>query len=132
MRTLIATHRTRTLILLLCLVHAPACVHAPPTLSPAGVTAFNNTRVIKGLDLVRDTAIEANAQIPPLLSTATTRTIVTYHRSAVIVIHGTPNGWQATVLTGLDETVTHLTPAEKQLLAPYFTLVKVLIQEVSR
>jgi hypothetical protein len=125
----------RTLILLLALCVVPACsscVPPPPTLSPVGVTAFNNTRVIKGLDLVRDTAIEANAQTPPLVSTATTRAIVTYHRSAIIIIHGAPNGWEATVLTGLDETVKHLTPAEAQLLGPYFALVKVLIQEVSR
>jgi hypothetical protein len=121
----------RTMVILFLLI-ATSCAKAPPSLSPVGVQAFNNTRVIKALDLVRDTAIDANAQVPPLVSTVTTRKIVTYHRSAIIIIHGTPNGWKATVLTGLDETVKNLPPAEAALVAPYVTLVKVIIEEVSR
>ena len=107
-----------------------ACASAPPNLSPAGVTAFNNTRVVKGLDLVRDTAITANAQTPPLVSTDTTRKIVTYHRSALLVIRDVPTGWKASVLTGLDETVKNLPGNEAQLFAPYVALVKTLIQEI--
>ncbi len=119
----------KPLILAFCLTLS-ACASAPLNLSPAGQTAFQNTRVIKGLDLIRDTAVSANAQIPPLVSTDTTRKIVTYHRSALLIIRDVPNGWKASVLTGLDETVKDLPAKEAQLIAPYVALVKTLVQEI--
>lgn len=122
--------KARLTLLLVALALAIGCTHAPPTLSPQGVQAFNNTRVIKGLDLIRDVAVDANAQTPPIVSTDTTRKIVTYHRSALLVIHDIPNGWKATVLTGLDETVRGLPAKESQLVAPYVALLKTLIAEV--
>lgn len=109
---------------------AYACVHAPATLSPAGQQAFNNTRVIHGLDLLRDTAIAANAQNPPVLSTATTRKIVTYHESALKEINALGSGWKAAVSTGLDEAAKDLPIKESMLLAPYFSLVKALLAEI--
>ena len=46
---------------------------APAGLSAAGVVAFNQTRLVKALDVIRDTAISANAQPKPLISTDETR-----------------------------------------------------------
>src|SRR5438874_13272896 len=69
----------------------------PPNLSPQARAAWYGTRAIKGLDLLRDTALDANAQMPPLVSTATTRKIVRYHESAITAIHATPMGWVSTV-----------------------------------
>jgi hypothetical protein len=119
----------RTLILALCLATL-SCVHAPPNLSPAGSAAFYGTRVVHGLDLLRDSAIAANEQTPTLVSTATTRTIVTFHQSAVRVIQATPSGWKPSVLTGLDETMATIPLDERKRLAPYVALVKTLIAEV--
>lgn len=110
---------------------APACRHAPPTASPQAQIAFTGTRVIKGLDLLRDFAIDANAQTPPQLSTATTRKVVTYHRSAITLVHDIPSGWKQTLTDGLDEVVKDLPPGESQKLAPYVGLVKAVLVEVN-
>lgn len=108
-----------------------ACAaNAPPNLSPVARQAFVATRVIKGLDLIRDTAITANAQLPPLLSTDATRAIVEYHRSSLLVMQDVPNGWKVTVLTGLNEMVRRLPPHDAQLIAPYVALTKTILAEV--
>jgi hypothetical protein len=123
-------NRVRLSLVLLVLVAAIGCAHAPPTLSPVGRTAFYNTRVIKGLDILRDFAVDANAQVPPLMSTDTTRKVVLYHRSALNVIHSTGNGWQPVVLTGLEEVARNLPTKEAQLIAPYVGLIKAIVAEV--
>lgn len=118
--------------LILILVLLAACAKAPPTLSPAGTAAFQATRVVKALDVLRDVAISANEQSPPLLSTATTRKVVLYHRSAVTVLGTAPEGWREVVGTGLSELHQSLSPAEQRQLDPYIRLVQTLIEEVMR
>lgn len=108
------------------------CASSPPNLSPAATAAFNNTRIIKSLDLLRDTAIEANAQERPLISEATTRKVVTWHRSTLLIIKATSFGWQATVQTGLEQLIAGLPAGERALLSPYVGLAKALITEVTR
>lgn len=99
------------------------CASAPPNLSPLAQTAFRNTQVVKSLDLIRDIAIDANAQKPaPLISTDTTRKVVQFHQSALKVIDATSTGWRDVVLASLNEVYNNLPPGEKQLLGPYFTL----------
>jgi hypothetical protein len=120
---------------LLCLVLlvTPGCANnPPPNLSPAGAVAYTNTRIIKGLDVLRDMAILANGQQPPLLSDATTRKIVTWHRSALQLINTSTAGWPTTVQTGLDETLKDLPPAESRTLGPYVALAKTLLTEATR
>lgn len=113
------------------LVFSGCAGKTPPNLSSQGVAAFHGTQVIQTLDLLRDAAIAANDQKPPVLSTDTTRKIVTYHRSAITVVHATPNGWRAAVLQGLEETLKNLPPNETKLLAPYVTLVTTIANEVN-
>ena len=109
----------------------PACAtNASPQLSPEARAAWYGTRVIKALDLFRDTAIDANAQTPPLLSTAATAKIVRYHKSAITIIHGVPGGWKSTVLAGLDEATHEIPYREWQILVPYINLIKIELQEV--
>lgn len=108
------------------------CASAPPNLSSAGVSAFNNTRVQKALDLLRDTVQDANAQTPPLISTATARTVTQWHRSAITIIHATGQGWQTTVRTSLDELLANLPANERALVAPYAALATTIINEVSK
>ncbi len=119
--------------LILCLALAVAgCQHAPLTLSPAATIQFNDTRVQKALDLIRDTAIDANAQTPPLLSVNATRIVVTFHKSASQTIHASQNGWKAAVLQQLDDLQKNagLLTADVQRLAPYIALAKTLIQSL--
>jgi len=115
---------------ILMVVQLIACAKAPPNLSPAGVTAFNQTRVVKGLDLLRDTAVSANAQLPPLVTTDTTRKIVQYHQAALLTIQASADGWKAAVAAGLDGATASLSSVEQQTLAPYIALVKTILQAV--
>lgn len=92
---------------------------APTGASPVAVQAFNKTKVIHGLDLLRDIAIEANAQTPPLLSAAITQRVVLFHASAITVMNASADGWQATVSAGLSELGENLPANEKAILKPY-------------
>ena len=119
----------KALILVLCLASL-GCASAPPNLSPAGHAAFINTRVIKSLDLLRDTAVEGNAQQPPAISTPTTRTIVRYHEATLKIIHAAWTGWKPAVLAGLDELLINVPSAEQKILTPYVALTKTILAEV--
>ncbi len=120
----------KKLLIVLVLSLAVACAKAPPTLTPEALTAYRATQVVKALDVFRDTAIAANFQAG--LSVETTRKIVLYHESIVKVIQASPTGWKPTALSGLDEVVKTLTPKDRTLLAPYVTLVKTVITEVTQ
>jgi hypothetical protein len=107
-----------------------SCTKAPPNLSPAGAAAFQKTRVIKGLDLLRDFAVDAEAAQPQVLNTATTRKIVQAHQSILRIMDAAGNGWQALVGTSLDEVVNSLPAGDRAKVAPYVALVKALLAEV--
>lgn len=122
--------------LLLCLplvaLSPLGCAKAPPTLSPAGERDFRKLQVVKALDLLRDFAIDAEAQTPKALSTATTRKVVLYHQSTLTIIHATDTGWQAAVATGLTDVLATLDAPDRQKLAPYAALLIALVQEIAR
>lgn len=108
------------------------CQKAPPNLTPAGVAAFKGTQAIKALDLLRDTAIAANETEPPLVATSTTRSVVLFHKSAITIIHSTPNGWVPTVQAGLSELSRSLEDRERPHMVPYITLAQTIIAEVAK
>jgi len=114
------------------LVLEQGCAKAPPTLGPAAAIAFENLQVQKSLDTIRDIAIAANDTEPPLISTDSTRTIVTWHQSALVVLKAREAGWVSTVSTSLDEAVKHLKPEERTTIGPYVTLAKTILQEATR
>jgi hypothetical protein len=120
------------LLVLLALFTMPQCASAPSTLSPVGTRDYRTLQVVKALDLVRDTAIDANAQIPPLLDEETTRKIVMYHSSALRTIQAVPNGWVVTVEAGLDDVIKDLPADKRKLFGPYIALTKTLITEVTK
>lgn len=114
-----------------------ACGATPPpntsptrNLSAAGVAAFQSTKVVKALDVLRDVAVEAEKQ--HLLSTDTTRQVVTYHLSAVKTIGAVPSGWQTIVSTGLAELPKHIPAAEWKQLEPFAALITTVLHEVSQ
>jgi hypothetical protein len=120
------------ILALLALLALDGCAKAPPNLTPAGTQAFHKTRVIKGLDLLRDFAIDGEAQTPKVFSTADTRKVVQYHQSALKIIGSTDTGWQTAVASSLDEVVANLEPGSRQKVAPYVALVKTLITAVTQ
>lgn len=120
-----------SLLLLIGLLSLPtACAKAPPTLSPAGVSAFNALRVGHALDLIRDTANDAAHQSPPLVSRASLLKIVDWHEAAVKTIVAVPGGWKPTVLASLDALKAAIPDAEWQKIALYVSLLKTVIADV--
>ena len=109
-----------------------SCAKAPPNLSPAGAQAWYATRVVKGLDVLRDTAIDANNQTPPLLTTAETRCVVTTHQTILQTMQAKPSGWPTTVSTALDGLTKPgcLSARSVAILTPYVAVVKTALQEV--
>lgn len=124
--------KTLLSLVLVGFVLAPACAKAPPNLTPQSVDEFNKTRVIKSIDILRDTAVIANGTVPPTISSASIRRVAQAHQSAVNVIVASATGWQATVALGLDELLTNLPANERATLAPYVALAKTLLNEVAR
>jgi len=119
------------LLVLLLLTFAGGCAtNAPPNLTPQATKAWQSTQVIKAIDLLRDTAIAAQAATPSMLSEATTRKVVLWHQSALEVAHAAPMGWQKSLLIGLDSLTTPLSSAEKATLAPYVALIETVLKEV--
>jgi hypothetical protein len=121
------------------------CTKTPPELTPDAAIAFQSTRVVQALDVVRDAAIAANETVPPMVSTDNTRTVVAWHRSAVVVIQAVPSGWKATVRASI-YTLTcepaasmvqppppctpQLAPSAVTRLSPYVNVLLLVINEV--
>ncbi len=110
------------------------CASAPPNLSPAAQQAWYATRVVKGLDVLRDTAIDANAQTPPLLTTTETRCVVLVHQTALQTMQAKASGWPTAVSTALDglKRPGCLTPRSVTVLAPYVAIVKTALLEIGK
>jgi len=104
--------------------------HAPPNLSPAANAAWQGTRIIRALDVIRDIAIDGNAQQPPVFSTELTRSIVNWHTSAITLVHSAPAGWEQMTQVGLTELLKRLPAADQRQLGPYIALAQVLLKEL--
>jgi hypothetical protein len=100
---------------------------APASLSSTGVLAFNQTRAIKALDLIRDTAILANAQTPSALSTTSTRLVVQFHEATVKTINAAGTGWPTLAQTAADNFIKTLPAADQAVIQPYITLLDTLL-----
>ena len=117
---------------LACIALVASCAgNTQPTLSPAGQAAVVVTQVIHAVDVVRDTAIAANAQNPPMITTANTRRIINFHESSVKLMTALPLGWKTAVLTSLDELQKNLTLTEWNQISVYVTALKTLIAGVA-
>src|SRR5258708_7843497 len=116
--------------LLVVMLSVNRCAKAPANLSPAGTQAFYSLRVQRVLDIIRDTAQDANAQTPPVISTETARKITVWHRSAIVVLHDAQAGYKAALLSGLDQLQNDLPAADKTKFSVYISLAKTILQEV--
>ena len=74
---------------------ASACTVPPPTLSPAGQTAFTADQAVVRVNELMNAAIAANSSAA--LDAKTTRLIVTFAVDADQVLAKTPAGYVATV-----------------------------------
>lgn len=120
----------RYLLVLLAFLALPSCASAPPTLGPVAAADFQKTRVIKALDVFRDFAIDAEAAKPQVISTDTTRKVVTYHQATLKILDAAGSDWRSLVATSLDALVPTLPEKDRAKVAPYVALVKALLLEV--
>lgn len=128
MRT--ATRRLLPVLLVLSLSGYGGCAKAPPNLTPQAQQAFYKHQVLKGLDVLRDFAIEGEATTPKVVPTNTARDVVETHKSLVTVMQAADAGWQAAVGSGLDELLNRRSESEKVKFSPYVALVKSLLKEI--
>lgn len=105
------------------------CAKAPPTLSPAGRAAFQAQQAVRVLDVIRDFAVAANDQTPPVIARNDMRRVVEVHAQIVRTIRAVPDGWKPVALTALDQLKADVSAASWQRLQPYIALLKVVIQE---
>jgi len=108
---------------------AISCAHPPPTASPVAKQEFYDTRVIKTLDLIMETAQDAAAQPEPYVSEDSARRITNWQQTAVKIIVASTSGWKDAVLASLNETFDYLKADEQARLAPYFALAKTILAE---
>lgn len=98
------------------------------TLTTPGVRALQVKEAVKYLDIIRDTAIDAEAtQVLPL---ATTEKVVRWHKALVQALDQTPQGWAAVALKGLDSLQGLLSSSERAVLDPYILSARIIYQAV--
>jgi hypothetical protein len=121
----------RRFVLVLALTASGCASTIPTSLSATGVVAFQETRLVKAADILRDFAIDGNAQMPPVVDTATTKKIVEWHKAALLAIQGGQAGWQQAILASLTAIVAALPDRVHQTLDPYVSLITATVRELS-
>jgi hypothetical protein len=118
-------------VMLLTILPQGGCTKAPPNLSPQATTAWYGTRVIRAMDLLRDTAVDAEKARPQLVSTQTMLQVVRWHRSTLQIVHLAPLGWQRVVMASLDGLEQQIQAEDKPHLVSYINLVRTVLQEIA-
>lgn len=116
----------KRLILVLALIGA-ACASAPVNVTPEAQVAFKKHEVQKDLDLIRDIAVDANAQ--SIISESDTRLVVVWHESALTIIHDTTN-WQTGLRASLEQLQKDLSPQGQSQVKPYIALALAIVKGI--
>lgn len=117
-------------VLLVVSAAGPGCRVPPPNLSPQAKIAWQGTRAIKAIDAIRDIAQDGTKTTPPVFTIELATQVTSWHRSALLIIHDTPNGWQKLVDTSLGELEKKLPAQQKAQLTPYIELARGILREV--
>jgi len=115
-------HLTIGLMLALTLIVSPACQHAPPNLSPAGTTAWQNIQATKTLDLVRDLAVDASHT--GLITRAEALKVVNWHTAVIKVLDARGPDTKRLLTVSLDALEQNLEPKTQIVIRPYLALVR--------
>lgn len=121
-----------------------SCATAPPPdLTPPAQVAYQSTRIVRALDVARDTAVAL--QPGGTVTVRDTREIVLWHRTAVVAAEASPAGWRLTVRAGIymltcdpraavttpPPSCTPRLPAETiQAMSPYIGIGLILLSEI--
>lgn len=128
----------RLIGLVLALAVAPACVHAPPQLSPEAKVGFQVRRVLAAVDTLQVVAIDAEAE--KVISEEDARAVVIATRDAAKIARTlgvaleagySEQDLQRKLLLSLrrilQELPGHLNPKASDLLAPYIQTISSLL-----
>lgn len=103
----------------------------PPNLTPQATAAFHARRALDVLRVIRDTAVDASRQTPPLISHKTAIHVVTWHKSLVQAIGAVPSGVRNTVDTALVQLKADIPPEDWKRIENYVNLLRAVIAEVT-
>jgi hypothetical protein len=103
-----------------------ACGKNAPVVTPDAQQAFDKVRVVNALNLLRDIAVVANAQTPPVISDATLVKVNTYYNAAIGTVNASGHGWAVTLSVALDEVVKTFPEHEQGALGFYTGLLRSL------
>lgn len=98
-------------------------------LTTPGIVALHGIQCVKLLDVIRDTAVDAESN--KLIETPTMLKIVKAHKAMLVTIRESPNGWKASVVTALGELKKDLTPSELNIVGAYIDGAKLVISTVA-
>ena len=114
------------LVVLLSASFAGCAGNAPPNLTPANQVLYTNTQRIQALDILRDSAIDANSKM--LLSTDTTRRVVQGHEDILKLINAQSSGWMIQAKIIASGILVQLPKAESDILTPLVNSVLASLQ----
>lgn len=112
-----------------CALPAAVAGRSTSRLTTPGIDALHARQVGRGLDVIRDFAVEAEAT--KNMSTATMLKVVRWHKDAALTIDQSPGGWRPVVLAGLVQLKNELTPGELLLIGPYIDASILVIKAVT-
>ena len=124
-------------ILVLCLVGIVACAMLsacpPPSLqTPQGRTAYTANQVAIAIGTLQDAVMAAHSTKDldgrPLLSTSTTRKVMSFSLDALDILDKTPDGWQATVRIAYLRLKDELGDADREKLATPLKAVDAVLE----
>jgi hypothetical protein len=126
-----------TVVLSLVLFSGCAAHKPPPSLSGAGVAAWQANEALVALDTVMRSAIALNeVQVcggtpitcHPALSEQNTRVVVQAVRSGAIILGSAPGGWPTVAVTVLDQVNYYMDENGRKTLKPYIDAARIVVQ----
>lgn len=97
-------------------------------LTAPGVQALHAVEVVKALDVIRDTAVDAEAA--KIVPAVTATLVVKAHKSIIAVIRAGQAGWKASVLESLAQLKRDLPAKDAVQFVPYIDAATGLIKAV--
>ncbi len=129
------TRHTLHAVMVATLLTAGCTGNPPPAgdptagLSAGGRAAYQATKVVKSLDLLRDIVAEGEKLTPKVFSPDTVLQVVAYHRQVVRTIGTVPDGWKAVAVQGLNELKARVPAEQWARMQPWVSLLTVLYDQ---
>lgn len=91
-------------------------------------SAFQQSRVEKAVNFLRDNTVEASHVTPNQVSAQVASYVIHWHRGVVIIVNAGAEGWEKVVETQLETLVTDLGPNYEKLFHAEIEYIKNLLK----